>query len=137
MMKSRLPLLLSLLFLVASCESDKSPEGVAERFLSNYLELHFKRAARVASPEVVEQMRWRASNLTQAEVELLAQQEEPADIDVEDVVELGDSCIVVLTAHDALVADSIDRPAYIGSTRYRVTLKKKKGDNWMVTALSL
>ena len=91
----------------------------------------------MALPEVVDLMRWRASNLTQAELELLGQQSEGIQTETERVEDYGDSCVVVLMAHNCLVADSVGVPGYIGSSRYRVTLKKKKGDNWMVTTLSL
>lgn len=126
-------LLLSLLFL--SCGGEKTPERVAESFLTDYLECRFPKAARVASSEVVEQMRWWASNLSQADLDLLAANEMPVGVEALESREQGDSCEVVLRAHDCLVADSIGRPGHIGEARYRLTLRKEKGNDWMVVAI--
>lgn len=132
-MKSQSLLVLVFLLSFVSCGREQEPENVAESFLSDYLECRFKSAARWAEPEVVEVMRWRASNLTQAEVELLGEQS--CEVASESVEEYGDSAVVTLVAHDALLLDSIGRPGHVGDARYRLTLKKEKGSNWKVTVL--
>lgn len=119
--------------LFCACHSGRNPQEVAERFLSAYLECRFSDAGEWASPEVAEMMHWRASNLTQAEVELL--NENVPQVEVEDVEDYGDSCIVSLKVSDALILDSVGQPGHVDDCDYRVTLKKEKGSNWIVTAL--
>ena len=127
-------LLLVLLSLFAgACHEKSKPERVAERFLSAYLDCRYEDAERLASAEVMEGMRWRLSQLTQAEVELLADNE--PQVEAEDMEVCGDSCIVSLRAEDVLLLDSIGQPARIGERRYRLVVQKEKGRNWKVTAL--
>ena len=120
--------------MLASCREKSSSERVAESFLMAYLDCRFAEAERVASPEVVEQMRWRASQLTQADLELLAKNE--SQVSTEDLEVYDDSCIVYLKASDALLLDSIGQSGHIGDRHYIVVLKKEKGRNWLVTALN-
>ena len=120
--------------LLASCHEKSKPERVAEQFLAAYLDCRYQDAGRFASGEVMEQMRWRLSQLTQAEVELMNENE--PQVEAEDMENYGDSCIVFLRATDALLMDSIGLPAQIGEQRYRLVLQKEKGRNWKVTALN-
>ena len=132
-MKSKF--LIPLFFLLLSaCAESGTPERVAERFLSAYLDCRFSDAAKLASPEAVELLHWRASQLTQAEVELMNEQA-GARARAERTEEHGEECVVWLSVTDALILDSIGLPAHIGDVRYRVTLKHEKGHNWKVTAL--
>lgn len=123
--------LFSLFF--SSCKDRSEPSDVAGRFLSAYLDCRFPDAERIASPEVLEQMRWRVSQLTQAEVELLSENEPLVEVEKTEVYD--DSCLVVLNASNALQLDSIGLPGYIGEQRFFVTLQKDKGGSWKVTSL--
>ena len=120
--------------LFCACRGEGNPQDVAARFLSAYLECRFSDALEWTSPEVAEMMHWRASNLTQAEVELL--NENVPQVEVEDVEDYGDSCIVSLKVSDALILDSVGQPGHVDDCSYRLILKKEKGSNWKVTALS-
>ena len=130
----RIFILFTLVLVLASCHEKSKSERVAEDFLTDYLECRFADAERVASPEVVGQMHWRASQLTQADLDLLAENE--PQVSAEDVENYGDSCIVYVKASDALLLDSIGQPGRIGTQRYCLTLEKVKGRNWKVTALN-
>ena len=132
-MKRTCLLLFLLSLLAGACHEKSKPERVAEQFLSAYLDCRYEDAGRLATTEVMEQMRWRLSQLTQAEVEMLADNE--PKVDAEDMETCGDSCIVRLRAEDTLLLDSIGQPARIGERCYRLVLKKEKGRNWKVTAL--
>ncbi len=131
----RILVLLTLVLLLASCHEKSSSERVAESFLEAYLDCRFAEAERVASPEMVEQMRWRASQLTQTDLDLLAGNE--SHVSTENVEVCDDSCIVYLKASDALLLDSIGQPGRIGDRHCIVVLKKEKGRNWIVTDLNL
>ena len=128
-------LLLPFFLLVAvACGRERGPQNVAERFLSAYLECRYTDAEPLASAEAMEQMRWRLSQLTQAEVELINDNE--PQVSAEEMSEGGDSCVVTLRATDALLMDSIGLPAHIGDGRFRLILVRESNRNWTVAALA-
>ena len=125
------PIVVLLMF---SCQGADVPERRAEEFLSAFLSCRFAEASEMCSPEVVEAMRWRASQLSRDEAEAMV--ESLPDIETTDVQMLSDdSCVVTCLASDAFVLDSIDQPGHIGNEKYCLVLKKEKGSNWKVTAL--
>ena len=133
-MKHTVLFLLFIALLAVSCKEKSKPELVAERFLSAYLDCRYQDAERLATAEVMEEMRWRLSQLTQAEVELI--NDNVPQVSTEEVKMCGDSCFITLRASDALLLDSIGLPAYVGDQQYRLVLQKEKGSNWKVTALN-
>ena len=127
-------LFLSVILLISACTGHDSPQAVAESFLEAYLDCRFDEAAKMASPEVGTMLHWRASQLTQAELELL--NEHPvADVTVEDAEEADGEWVVTLRAIDALLMDSIGQPAHVGDARYRVVLVRAEGKRWRVSSL--
>lgn len=117
----------------ASCAERRAPEHVAERFLSAYLDCCFQDADALADSHVQKMVRWRASQLTQEDLNLLMGQS--AEVETCILEDYGDSVIVGAEVCDALLLDSIGRPGRIGQARFRVTLIREKGSNWIVTAL--
>jgi len=128
--------LLSFLLLF-SCTRDQAVETVAEDFLSAYLDCRFTEASKWASPRMQEQIKWRASNMTQAEMELLTEGSVASEVIAESSWHESDTeAIVELTAEDALLVDSIGLPGYMGNARFRITLERpKKRGKWMVAAI--
>lgn len=126
-------LLILLALLAVACHRESDAELTAEYFMAAYLDCRFSEASRMASPLVVEQMRWRASQLTEADVALLA--ETAAEVTVADVAASTDSSIVTLSVSQALLPDSLGRPWSIGSCRYRLVLKRPDGKRWQVVSL--
>ncbi|MBQ8968212.1 MAG: hypothetical protein IJ064_00555 [Bacteroidaceae bacterium] len=123
---------LFILFLqmTVACRKPSGPEQVAGHFLSAYLDCRFSDAERLAESNVADMMRWRASQLTQAEVELVS--ENNPQVQTLNVEDMGDSCVVWLMATDALIMDSIGQPGCVGSVRYRVSLHRRSGQDWKV-----
>ena len=120
--------------LLLSCQGSDAPERRAEEFLSAFLSCHFADAAEMCSPEVVETMRWRASQLNREEAEAMV--ESLPEIRIEDVQMLSDdSCVVTCVASDVFVLDSIGQPGHLGDSRWRVTLGKDEKKHWRVSAL--
>lgn len=132
-MKYKFLVLLLLTMLFVSCKEKSKPELVAEKFLTAWLDCRYQEAEHMASAEVMEQLSWRLSQLTQAEVELI--NDNAPQVSTEDIENCGDSCIVTLRASDVLLMDSIGLPAHVGDQQYRLVMKKEKGSNWKVTAL--
>lgn len=125
-------LLLGLSFLSA-CREETEPERVAETFLSAYVDFRFSDAESLSAEGVQGILQWRASQLTQAELEMVAD-EEP-QVETCEVESYGDSVVVDLEARNVLLLDSIGLPGHVGEQRYRVVLKKNEDRNWKVTAL--
>ena len=119
----------------SSCSQGNDAEQVAEQFLASYLDCDFSRASKFASAEMLDAISWRASNLTQADLDVLNEREMPVAVEVDDVESFADSCVVTLTASDALLVDSIGSTARVGEARFRMTLRKEKGSNWKVATL--
>ncbi|MBQ9560306.1 MAG: hypothetical protein IJV08_10065 [Bacteroidaceae bacterium] len=130
-------LLLPFFLLVAgACGRERGPQDVAEEFLAGYLDCRFSDVADLASPEMLETMRWRASQLTQAEVDLLRGQAEGAQVTTDEMEASGDTCWVTVSATDALIMDSIAQPGRLGDGRFRLTLAREKKRDWKVVALT-
>lgn len=130
-------LLLPFFLLVAvACGRERGSQNVAEEFLAGYLDCRFSDVADLASPEMQETMRWRASQLTQAEVDLLRGQEEGAQTVTDEMEEGGDTCWVTVSATEALIMDSIGQPGRLGDARFRLTLAREGKRDWKVVALT-
>ena len=121
--------------LATSCSRDSDPEQIAERFLASYLDCDFSRATKLATEDMKDAVSWRASNLTQADLDVLNAREMPVEVEVDDVESFADSCVVTLKASNALLADSIGSTAHVGDARFRMILRKEKGSNWKVATL--
>lgn len=114
------------LFLV-SCKEKSKPEAFAERALKTYLDCNVREMETMATRDVVDQLRWRASNMTQAERELLAENE--PDVSVESIEQLEDGAYkVVLSVSDALLLDSINMPGHIDDCRFMLLMEKGEGN---------
>lgn len=135
LMRRNLLFFLLAFVLASSCSRDNDPERIAERFLASYLDCDFSRATKLASEGMKEMVSWRASNLTQADLDVLNARETPVEVEVGDVESYADSCVVTLKASDALLVDSISSTARIGEGRFRLILRKEKGSNWKVATL--
>ena len=134
-------LLLSVFLWVASvvtisCNEASEPNAVAEKFLSDYLECRFSACEGMASPDVLEQMRWRASNLTQAEVELMSEQRLSVRAQSDDVIDVYGERTVTFLAHNVLLLDSVGRPGHIGDGRF-VVVMRPEGENWRIVAVKM
>lgn len=134
MSRNLLFFLLAFVF-AASCSRDSDPEQIAERFLASYLDCDFSRATKLATEDMRDAITWRASNLTQADLDVLNAREMPVEVEVDDVESFADSCVVTLKASNALLADSIGSTARVGDACFRMILRKEKGSNWKVATL--
>ena len=118
-----------------SCKEKSSPELVAERAMKVYLDCNLPEMETMASHDVVEQLRWRLSNMSQAERELLAENKPEVNAESAELQEDG-SYKVVLAVSDALLLDSIGVPGHIDDCRFMLFLEKEEG-TWEVTSVNL
>lgn len=129
-------ILLSVVFLalVVGCKKAEEPQIVGECALAAYLRCSLTDMAMFADSLVVEQTRWRLSNMSQSEMQQLLETE-PMVITEECSTE-GDTCRLVLTAYDALLLGSIGQEAEVGNGRFNVVLAKDaKKAKWRVVSL--
>lgn len=122
------------LMLVAACNKADTPNQVGERALMAYLRCSLTDLEQIAQPQVVEQMRWRLSNLSGEEMQQLLAVEPQVSTDNSSVE--GNTCHLLLNAKDALLIDSIGQPAHVGNRQFSLVLVKdsEKG-TWRVESL--
>lgn len=114
-----------------ACENNKTPQESAKELLSAYFDCRYADIESKVSPQMLNQMRFRASNLTQSEVELMAQTE--SSIEFVGTEENGDTCVVTIIADNVLLLDSLNNPGHIGRARYCLTMSKKDRKTWQGT----
>ena len=129
-------ILLSALFLTlfVGCKNAEGPQEIAERTLVAYLRCSLSDVEQVAYPQVVEQVRWRVSNITKDEMQQMLQTE--PDIEVEECSQEGDMCRVMLRASDALLIGDVKQKASIGEQRFSIILvKDTENASWRVATI--
>ncbi len=119
---------------LVSCKEKSKAELTAERALKAYLDCNLTEMESLASSEVVEQVRWRISNLTQAERELL--QENIPTVSAENTEQEDAVCKIAVSANNALILDSIGQTGRIEDCRFLLELTRN-GNKWKVTTINM
>ncbi len=102
------------LFFLASCMANRNgSEGqlyeVADSFATNYFNLRYKNACKFCTDASHQWLRFAASNVKQADLDVIHNTEEPAQIEVNEVNYTSDSTALVnITVSNFLLMDSIE-----------------------------
>lgn len=121
--------------LLLSC-SDKDANTVEERalaFAQNYFNLRYKQSLTLCTENAKKWIVFRATNITQEDVDVINAQTDTAECEIDDV-ELNDETTadVKMTIKNVLVCDSIGKRGSI-KEKIKKTLKMKKvSGNWYV-----
>lgn len=116
---------------------EKDIERSAGDFAAAYFNLRYARAAELSTPDSEKWIRFKASNITQADLDVYNSAQDTATCTVNGMEICGDSAIVAMTVNNVLVMDSIGKVANICKERdYRLILKKKEG-KWAVRLSSV
>ena len=116
---------------------DGTQEQLAETidsFAYHYFNYHLPQALRFCTPESEKWLRYMASNVRQADVDVLRAQEEEAEIsyDMPETLETDTLALVHLTVNNHFVKDSIGKTGHFaGETRYDILVVKRQG-KWVV-----
>lgn len=120
--------LFAVVALCSSCKGDNPSDAIeqgARQFAEAYFNLQFKKAAQWTTPGSRQWLEFRASNITEADIEVYNAQQQTATCEVEDIRQMDDTtALVTIKMHNLLAADSIGTVASIkDEATYELTLK--------------
>ena len=127
-------ILLSVCVLLASCKAssealDEDVQSTAVNFALSYFNYDFEGALKLATPESEKWLRYAATNVTQAVVDLYNSQQERVDVNIDNFYWTDDTtaCVSVSVSH-FVVDDSIhSAPRIADEGLFRLTLVKRDG----------
>lgn len=125
-----------LLMLSCSYSEEKDIEQSVVGFAQNYFNLRYKKALDACTPESEKWVRFKATNITQEDVDVYNSKRDTAECDVESIDLDGDKATAVVEVRQFLNCDSIGKPATIcPNAKFKFELKKQ-GEKWMVDVQS-
>ena len=127
-------ILLSVCVLLASCKAssealDEDVQSTAANFALSYFNYDYEGALKLATPESEKWLRYAATNVTQAVVDLYNSQQERVDVNIDNFYWTDDTtaCVSVSVSH-FVVDDSIhSAPRIADEGLFRLTLVRRDG----------
>lgn len=107
---------LLLLAIIAGCDFDSNDGSVqsdecALQWAEAFFNYNFKRAAKLTTPESQKWLRYAASNMTEEDLDVIRQQDEPAEVTLVSIDEVDDTTWQAVVEVDHLVMpDTIGHP---------------------------
>lgn len=110
-------------------EGREASERVATKWAEAYFNYDFERAAKYVTPESRKWLAFAASNVYQADIDVLRAQEQGARVSMDGYEATSDSsCVVCLEVDNFLLRDSIGKAGHIVSgCRFNITLVRREG----------
>lgn len=130
--------LLAGVLLTASCSysEEKAVEQSVVGFAQNYFNLRYQKALNTCTPESEKWVRFKATNITQEDVDVYNSKRDTAECDVESIDLDDDKATAIVEVRNFLSSDSIGKPATIcPNAKFKLELKKQ-GEKWMVDVQS-
>lgn len=130
--------LLAGVLLTASCSysEEKAIEQSVVGFAQNYFNLRYQKALNACTPESEKWVRFKATNITQEDVDVYNSKRDTAECDVESIDLDDDKATAIVEVRNFLDCDSIGKPATIcPNAKFRFELKKQD-EKWMVDVQS-
>ncbi len=130
--------LLAGVLLTASCSyrEEKAVEQSVVGFAQNYFNLRYQKALNACTPESEKWVRFKATNITQEDVDVYNSKRDTAECDVESIDLDDDKATAIVEVRNFLNCDSIGKPATIcPNAKFKLELKKQ-GEKWMVDVQS-
>lgn len=133
-MKPYYYILLMTITTLSNCQSDEEVkvQNVAENYIIDLYTCNFQDAEKLCTSEAVKDVQWFASNLTEGDVEQLANQEHGlvvtcAGVEIDDTI-----ATVTLELSNAMLVDSLEHEPALGDVckRLKLVLRDKK---WKIT----
>lgn len=113
-------------------KEDNVMERVAIGFGQHYFNLRFVDAAKMCTHESQKWISYRATNITQSDLDVYNAQLDTAVCDIDDIEEYSDSAKISLKVCNFLSKDSIGDNAHICEEATFVINLKKEGSAWHV-----
>lgn len=115
-----------------SYEDENMAEKRARQFAQDYFNLRYVEAARYCTEESVRWVKYRASNITQSDLDVLNSQSDTATCEVDDISYDDTSANVKMVVKNFLSCDSIGKNGVMCKERQFMLPMIKKGDSWFV-----
>ena len=121
----------------ASCvddgRSNKAIEKTAEEFANAYFNYDLAKAQLMVDEQSKKWLSYEASNITEADLELLRMQDKGATVTVDDSDCFADSAIVTVTVSDFLLADSLgSKGRMVDEKTFTIRLVQDANGKWKV-----
>lgn len=120
--------------LMVSCSygEEKDVEHTAVSFAQNYFNLRYQQVISACTPESEKWVRFKATNMTQEDVNMYNAQEDSAECRIESIELNDDKATVIVEVHQFLCCDSIGKPGYICPKAKTQINLIKSGGKWLV-----
>lgn len=130
--------LLSILMVIVSCQPHEGSESQlkedVDSFATYYYNWHFEQASKYCTPESEVWLKWAASNVHPADIDLLHEKQEDAKIEIEDILYGNDETSATVSIHvsNFLMMDSIGKAAkLVDQTTLQLPMEIHEG-KWKV-----
>lgn len=129
------------LLLCHSCDTDGEKQQIgtfATQFAQDYFNCRYRQALQSCTPESAKWLHYAASNITQADLDVLNSRDKEATCDVVDIATTSDSTsVATLKIKDFFLLDSIGKPGTINDEALLELTMKRAGDKWQVQLSAL
>lgn len=116
---------------------DEIINNVADSFSTNYFTWHFDRAMRFSNDDMKHYLSFIASNVHEADINLLLSTSAIPSINVKEINMNGDTmATVIIDLKDVILMDTLGEEAHLRPNAQRkLTLKKGSDKDWKVTGI--
>lgn len=125
-----------LLLLLAACRPSTTESQVcqaAETFAGAYFNYDFAKALKTSTPESAQWLRFAASNIYEADIEVLRAMESGAEVQAAEVETLSsDEATVAVTVDNYMQRDTLGHPGHVVSGQTYCLRLVKRGETWLV-----
>lgn len=127
-------ILTAMALLLSACgmEEEGGAETRAKSFAQDYFNLRYRQAASQCSPGAAKWVEYQASNVSQADLDVLNAQQDTALCEVDDVDVDGDKAVARITVSHFLLCDSIGKPGTMRDKASFDVALKRDADKWLV-----
>lgn len=124
----------SCLFALASCSysDEEAIEQCATDFAQNYFNLRYRQALRFCTPESEQWIRFKATNISQDDLDIYNSQTDSATCTIEQTTLEDNFASATIKVCNFLNCDTIGKPATMCEEAIFLIALKKAGKKWMV-----
>ena len=121
-----------LLMISCSYSEEKDVKQSVVSFAQNYFNLRYKQAISACTPESEKWVCFKATNITQEDIDIYNAYENSAECRIESIELNDDKATVIVEVHQFLCCDSIGKPSYICPKAKTQINLIKIGEKWLV-----
>ena len=120
------------MMMACACEEYEVVANSAKDFAQHYFNFRLKQAATLCTQESKKWIEFRATNITQEDLDVLNSQTDTAVCDIEESEVNGSEATALVSVSNFLLCDSIDKSGHMCVQRNFKLSLRKTGDRWLV-----